>query len=325
LCPSSERARLAAACTRLGAWLLGATLAVVGASAAHATPPKAHTVASSAADTITDDRGRLVRTVPRAKRVVALAPHITELVIALGAANRLVAVDPHSDASEAASLARVAAYPAVDPERILALSPDLVMVWGDGLSQTTLARLEALGLRVFVSRPLTLDDVGGAIERLGMLIATTADPVAISRQFRERLSAITGRHVRSTEPSVFVQLWETPLITLGSRSVMADAFKRCGARNVFSFPDAGSQRVSPEAVMLAAPQLVVSTVSGAGDTRWRQLGLVGDRPGQARFLSFVDPLLERPSPRMLDSLERLCAAIDSALPQAAHRTRRSGD
>jgi hypothetical protein len=65
--------------------------------------------------------------------------------------------------------------------------------------------------------------------------------------------------------------------------------------------------------MVAAPQLVVSTVSGASDARWRQLGLVGDRPEQARFLRFVDPLLERPSPRMLDSLERLCAAIDSVV------------
>jgi len=294
---------------RLGAWLLGAALVGLGASPTQAAPA----AVLSAAQTISDDRGRSVRMVPRAQRVVALAPHITETVVALGAANRLVAVDPHSDAPGTAPLTRVAAYPAMDPERIVALKPDLVIVWGDGLPQTTLARLEALGLRVFVSRPQTLDDVGGSIERLGLLIDTDTDPVAVSNQFRERLSAITGRYLRSPERSVFVQIWETPLITLGSRSVMADAFKRCGARNVFSFPDAGSQRVSPEAVMVAAPQLVVSTVSGASDARWRQLGLVGDRPEQARFLRFVDPLLERPSPRMLDSLERLCAAIDSVV------------
>lgn len=317
--------RLALGSTRLGAWLLGVTLAVVGASAVHAAPPPAMADVLSAAQTIRDDRGHSVRMVPRAQRVVALAPHITEIVVALGAASRLVAVDPHSDAPEAVSLARIAAYPAIDPERVMSLKPDLVIVWGDGLSQTTLSRLEGLGLRVFVSRPQTLDDVGGSIERLGALIDTAADPVAISSRFRERLAAITARHLRSPELSVFVQIWETPLITLGSRSVMADAFKRCGARNVFSFPEVGSQRVSPEAVMVAAPQLVVSTVSGASDARWRQLGLVGDRPDQARFLRFVDPLLERPSPRMLDSLERLCSAIDSALPQAGHRPRRSGD
>ena len=237
--------------------------------------------------------------------------------MALGAADRLIAVDRHSDAPQvSAALPRLASYPAIDPERVASLKPDLVLLWGEGLAAGTLARLEALGLRVFVSQPHTLDDVASSLERMGALIDTASDPRALATSFRTRLAALTASHARMPAVSVFVQLWEAPLVTLGPRSVMADALHRCGVRNVFAASNAGSQRVSPEAVLAAAPQLILSTVQGSTDSRWRQLGLVGTHPRSARFVRLEEPALERPSPPVLESLARVCELIDAAVPRA---------
>lgn len=96
---------------------------------------------------------------------------------------------------------------------------------------------------------------------------------------------------------------------------MADALHRCGVRSVFTFADAGSQRVSHEAVLAAAPTLILSTVQGSTDSRWRQLGLVGRHPRSARFIRLEEPALERPSPAVLESLARVCALIEAAVPR----------
>ena len=304
---------------RRGRALLDAALVGValGWSALAACAPDANSIARGAAHaSVVDDQQRALSEAPPARRIVALAPHLTDIVVALGASSSLVAVDRHSDATQLpGSIARIASYPVIDPERLLALRPDLILVWGEGLSASALSRLEALGLRVFVSRPRALDDVASSIERIGALVGVSSRAASIASQFRESLLSLTERYARTPAVPVFIQIWETPLITLGSRSVMTDALIRCGVRNVFAAPDAGSQRVSLESVLAAAPRLVISTVAGATDSRWRQLGVVGDSPGAARFVSMVDPALERPSPRVLDSVASLCEAIDAALPR----------
>jgi iron complex transport system substrate-binding protein len=292
--------------------LLGIVMGCAAMCASGAQTPQG----ASARVNVIDDQQRAIGLGPPAHRIVSLAPHLTDIVVELGAGARLVATDPHSDAvTLSPSIVQVAAYPAINPERILALAPDLILVWGEGLSAATLARLEALGLRVFVSRPQTLDDVARSMERIGALIGVPPEAGLSAARFRERLQSLSERHARTPPLPVFVQIWETPLITLGLRSVMSDALNRCGARNVFAATDAGSQRVSPEAVLAAAPKLVISTVNGVSDSRWRQLGLVGEAPRRARFLSVVDRALERPSPPVLEAVAKLCAAIDAAAPR----------
>lgn len=264
------------------------------------------------AGALEDDRGRSLAPLPAATRIVSLAPHATELVIALGAADRLVAVDPHSDAPGLdAKLPRVAAYPNPDPEKLLALRPDLVLVWGEGLSAVMLARLEAMGFRVFVSQPRQLEDVAISLERMGALLGRGEAASELAQRYRGRLEAITSRYASRTQLPIFVQIWEMPLITIGAGTFMDDALARCGTRNLARGLSGASPRVAMESVLAMKPALIVSTVSSADDSRWRRAGLVGDSPGNARFIRFVDPVLERPSPAALDALERLCAEIDN--------------
>ena len=98
--------------------------------------------------------------VPR--RVVALAPNLTEIVFALGAGDALVGVSEYSDYPEAArAIPRVGGLE-IDPEKVAALRPDLVLAVAEGNAQGSVRALEAAGLPVTVTPSGSLDAVLGS-------------------------------------------------------------------------------------------------------------------------------------------------------------------
>ena len=116
--------------------------------------------AAQAGIVVHDDAGRTVRLAAPARRIVSLAPHITENLYAAGAGSHIVGVSAYSDYPAAAKkLPRVGSAASLDLEAILALKPDLVIAWDSGNQAGQLAKLRALGLPLFVSRPLKLGDI----------------------------------------------------------------------------------------------------------------------------------------------------------------------
>ncbi len=259
-----------------------------------------------------DDRGRIVVLPASPTRIVSLAPHATELLFAGGAGPKVVAVDRDSDYPPAArSLPRVAAYPQPDVEQLLALTPDLVVIWGPGAPRALVARLEQLGLAVFVSEPRTLDEVGATLARFAKLSDDPAVALGTARAFRAQLAQIRARYAQQPVVRVFVQIWTSPLIGIGGHEVIADAVRSCGARSVLSDAAIAAPRVDPEAVIAARPAMVLATDGERAERFWRERGLLAPR-GPARFAAFDASTMERPGPRVLDALERMCAAIDAA-------------
>ncbi|MDD2670089.1 helical backbone metal receptor, partial [Zoogloea sp.] len=89
--------------------------------------------AAHAAIDLIDDQGQAVHLAQPAKRIVSLAPHITEMLFAAGAGDRVVGAVQYSDYPEAAKkIARVGGYTSVDMEKVAALKPDLVIAWKSG-------------------------------------------------------------------------------------------------------------------------------------------------------------------------------------------------
>ena len=110
--------------------------------------------------TIVDDRGVAIELPGPARRIVSLAPHITELLFAAGAGSSIVGVVAYSNYPAAAQrLPKVGDVNALDLERIVALKPDLVMVWQQGSPQGQLDVLAALGLPVYYNQPRSLDEI----------------------------------------------------------------------------------------------------------------------------------------------------------------------
>lgn len=266
--------------------------------------------------TVTDDSGQTVRLARPATRVISLAPHATELLYAAGGEAAMVATVEYANYPAAArALPRVGSYSAFDLERIAGLKPDLAVVWGSGNPPGQVAQLRRLGIPLFVNEPRQLADVPSSLRRLGRLLGTEAAATRAAEQFEQRLDALRQRYAGRREVSVFYEIWNQPLMTVGGDHLISAVIGLCGGRNVFARIDQPAATIGTEAVLQADPEAIVA--SGMGEERpdwldewkrWKQLKAV-----RRDHLFFVPPdLLQRHTPRILDGAERLCAALDTA-------------
>jgi iron complex transport system substrate-binding protein len=276
-------------------------------------------VAAHALDVI-DDRGVTVR-LPHgpAQRIVSLAPHVTELLFAAGAGAQVVGTVAYSDYPEAARrLPQVGDVNALDLERIVALKPDLVVVWLSGSPRSQLDVLSALGVTIYYNEPRSLDDIGRSIERLGELAGTRAAARAVAEAFRTRLARLRARYRGRPPVTVFHQVWDQPLMTVNDDSLISQVLALCGGRNVFGSLRALVPHVSIEAVLDADPE-VIGAAAGEGAASPADAGLSlwfgwPKLKAIARGNLYVADAdrITRHTPRILDAAEQVCAALDAA-------------
>lgn len=273
-------------------------------------------VPSARALDVVDDTGATLRLARPAARIVSLAPHVTELLFAAGAGERVVGAVAFSDhPAEAQALPRVGDTHALDLERIVALDPDLVVAWRSGSPGAQLDVLRALGIPVYWSEPRTLDAIGDAIERIGALAGTDAAARQAARAYRERLAALRERGRGRAPVDVFHQIWDQPLMTVNGRHLISQVIVLCGGRNVFSALPPLAPQISAEAVLEADPEVIGT--AGSGSPRdaglgawlaWPQLTAVAR--GNLYVVGHEE--ISRSTPRILDGAERICAALDAA-------------
>ena len=143
---------------------------------------------------VTDDAGEEVVLERPARRIVSLAPNITELLFAAGAGNTVVGVTEFSDYPEAArSIPRIGGGAGLDLEAILALQPDLVVAWQSGNPAAQVERLRSLGITLFLSEPRRLVDVPATLLRLGQLAGTEVAAQAAVDSFNDRYRLLRQR------------------------------------------------------------------------------------------------------------------------------------
>lgn len=271
---------------------------------------------AEAALVLRDDAGHTLHLATPARRIVALAPHITELLYAAGAGERLVGAVEFSDYPEPARrLPRVGSFSALDLEAVAALKPDLVIAWASGNRDAQLDRLAALGIPVFMSEPHTLADVGRSLEAFGQLAGSEDVAARAARDFAERRAALSGRYAARPAVRVFYEVWDRPLMTVNGAHLISDALALCGGRNVFADLPQLAPTVSVEGVLAADPEAIVA--SGMGEERpdwldqWRRWPrLTAAARGN---LYFIPPdLIQRHTPRILEAAERLCGFLEEA-------------
>lgn len=266
-----------------------------------------------AAVEVADDRGRVLRREFPAQRVIALAPHLTELVFAVGAGNRLVAKVRGSDfPPEARAVAEVGDSAGLDFERIVALQPDLVLAWGSGNRSVDVQRLERLGLAVAVLEPRRLDDIARHLRMLGVLLGTEHSAHATATAFVVRAHRLRGQYGGKTEMSVLFQAWHQPLITVNGEHLISDVLQLCGARNAFAGMRQLAAAVSPEQVLAVDPDAIIigSEAQNADADRWLRFRYLKAVRAGAIFTVSAD-LIARQTPRVLDAADRICADLDT--------------
>jgi len=265
---------------------------------------------------VRDDRGKTLRLAQPAARIIAIAPHLTEIAFAAGAGAKLIAVSEYSDfPPEAKRLPRVGDGARVDIERILTLKPDLVLAWKSGNQAGDIARLERLGIAVWVSESSRLVDIARLLRDTAALAGEPAAGERAAQAFERELRGLSDRNrQRAGRPEpvrVFYEIWHQPLLTVNGAHMISDGITLCGGKNVFADVPVLTPAVSFEAVLAARPQLVLGGGSAGGkaafQSRWANMPLQALRTIPAHY---VPPDgIQRASPRVLDGVKAICSYL----------------
>jgi iron complex transport system substrate-binding protein len=276
-----------------------------------ATASSAHAVVG-----VTDDRGSSVQLPGPAKRIVSLAPHITELLFSSGAGERVVGTTEFSDYPAAAkAIPRVGSSTLLDLERIVQLKPDLIVVWGHGTPESQLDRLRSLGIPLFYNEPRVLDDIPRGILRLGVLAGTEPQARQAADLFSTRLASLRSRYADHRPVRLFWQVWEHPLLTISGRHFIGDVIRLCGGVNVFEALPALVPAVAIESVVAANPEAIITTTTDAADgsdglDTWRKLPSLAATT-RGHLIALDADTIHRASPRILDGAAVLCEQLEA--------------
>jgi iron complex transport system substrate-binding protein len=259
---------------------------------------------------VLDDAGQTLEFKHPPQRIISLTPHLTELLFAVGGGAQMVGVDSASDYPEAAqSLPRVGDSSRINFERILALKPDLVMVWMGGTRAADIHALKQMGLPVLHTQATQLKDVARLLRLIGTVSGHAGQGEAAARDFTTRLAALQVKSSLRPPVKVFYQVWDRPLITVGGMHWISDALTLCGAHNVFADLRALSPVVSLEAVLQRSPGLIVSGTDAPDMQRqWQRYASLPAVENQA-FVRLDADRLHRLTPRLIEGVTELCAAV----------------
>jgi iron complex transport system substrate-binding protein len=270
---------------------------------------------AQAAITVRDDAGNSVTLARPAQRVIAMAPHITELLFAAGGGDRVVGAMNYSDYPEAAKRVPLVGSDAqIDLERVAALRPDLLVVWQTGNTERQLSQLKSLNIPIFYSEPKKLDEVATSLTRLGQLMGTDAAAQAAARDYRQKLARLMATYAQRSQVRVFYQIWEKPLFTLNGEHIVSDALRVCGGVNVFAGMKVTAPSVGTEAVLQKNPEAIVGGErhdGQAGINIWKTYqGMLAVQRGNLFMLD--SELLVRATPRIADGIAALCERLETA-------------
>lgn len=264
--------------------------------------------AGQATVTVTDDANRTVTLPHPAQRVIAFAPHITELLFAAGAGDHVVGAMNFSDYPEAArKIPLIGSHSQIDVERVLALKPELLVVWQSGNTARQLEQLNRLGIPIFYSEPRSLEDVATNLERLGQLTGTAAQAAQAAQRYRAQLASLRATYAQRPPVKVFYQVWDKPVYTLNGKHIASDALRVCGGVNVFADLRVLAPEVSTEAVLQANPEVMF----GSELNGWKQFKTLTAVQRNNLFSSEGEHLT-RATPRIADATRAVCEQLEQA-------------
>ncbi len=261
-----------------------------------------------------DDRGVVVRLAAPPRRVVSLAPSLTEIVFLLGRGGSLVGVTRFCNFPAAASaLPKIGGVSDPDVERIVALSPDLVLCTTDGNPREKVRALEEMGIPCFAVAPQDLEAVFTAIERLGVLLGAADRGIAEAAALRRRAQRVraAARGTDGASPGVLFVVSTAPVIAAGEGTFMDELVRLAGGRNAAARFSGRYPRLSVEELVAARPDVIfVAGMAGVERfppevTRWKEVPAFRD----GAVITLDGDLVTRPGPRLVTALERVSAAL----------------
>ena len=281
---------------------------------------------------VKDETGRTVRIPQPVRRIVSLAPSVTETLFALGAGDRVVGDTDFCDyPPEAKQKTHIGGPVSPSIEAIAALHPDLVVATREINRPESVHALEQLGIAVYATDPQSVEQVFTSTERLGDLLGAGSAGHMLTADLRRRLNEIDRRLAGLPAKSVLMIVWLDPLMSVGRNTFLDDALRRAGAHSVIDSPQ-GWPTIDLEQVVRLQPDYLIISNDNARQVQ-RELTELQERPGwrqleavRKRRFVVVSEAMSHPSPRLVDGIEQLARALypdafaaDAAFPGALPR------
>jgi iron complex transport system substrate-binding protein len=264
--------------------------------------------------TFTDFADRQVKIPKTVKRIVSMAPNVTEMLFAIGLDNEIVGVTEFCNYPEAAkSKPKIGGYYNPNIEVILSLKPDLIVATPDGYSKERVDKLDQSGIPVFIVNPLKIDDATESMLVLGKITGKEAYSKLVVDGLKARIKVVKDKVAQvpaQKRPKVFYEIGQNPLVTVGPNNFVDDLITAAGGINIANDAPNSWPIYSVEAIITKNPDIILTAPS----TMTASDKMIADEWSKYRTISAVmnkriyaiDPdVLLRSGPRVADGLEKL--------------------
>lgn len=250
-------------------------------------------------------------------RVISLSPGSTELVASAGSFSKLVGVVSYSNFPLAAQkLPIVGSYNAINFEKIIALKPDLVIVWKTGNRLQDITRLKQLSaqrhFKIFYSNPVSLNDIPKEIKQLGILLNTQSKANKEAKALETILKQTQQTYLNIPPKRYFYQIWNRPLMTVNGQQFISQGLALCGGKNIFAQLKTLAGEVNLESVMTRNPQVILlggeRNIQDNWVNFWKQYPFIKAVKQQHIYKINADQL-QRPTARFIRYLPQVCQKL----------------
>jgi iron complex transport system substrate-binding protein len=252
------------------------------------------------------------------RRVVTLAPSLTETVIAIGAADRLVGVSRFDEFPEVATLPRVGGFLDPSVEAVLALKPDLVLVQPSPGNRRPVEKMAELGAPILALRMQSVAEILAGIREVGRALALADRAESVAQSIERSRTSIRAQAMAEEKVRVLFVYGFEPLVVAGPGSFADELMKDAGALNAAANASSPYQTYSAESAIRSRPEVVIVAVSDpTGAEKFSKL------PGlkQARWVQLPSQDLLHPGPSLSRGLEELFKLIHPSTTSRAKGSR----
>lgn len=269
--------------------------------------------------TMTDGIGRQVRLPVHPRRIISLAPSLTESLFAVGLSEEIVGVTSYCD-YPAAALAKEKVGDTLTPnlERIIALKPDLVLITTSSQLENLARKLDSLSIPLFVVSARNAREIVASMRTLGEVTGAVTRANEVAAEMEHRISAVEKRVRDLPRLKVLYILQNRPLITAGRNTFINDLINLAGGVSISGQEAADYPQFSRESVLTRAPEVLVAPAShGASLVNIEELRKdFAATPAirNNRIVQIEPDWIDRPGPRIVEGLEQLAQGLHPESP-----------
>lgn len=247
-------------------------------------------------------------------KIIALAPHIVEMLFDIGAGDQIVAVTEHADFPQAArELPRIGNSLRIQLERVIELQPDLVLAWKSGNPSDDLARIKQLGFNVVYSQPHSFEDVAKEIKLFGELSGHKAQAEQVANDYLADLAVIKQQYAKKDPIIGFYEVWSRPITTVAENSWPQQFLDVCQISNPFYNAKSSYPQVNIEQILQMHPKLIIQPLSENQVDRegydWQKWTIIPAVKHQ-QIIQLDADVIHRMTTRSLGALRNLCQQAD---------------